>query len=203
MSPMERDLVEFVCPDEVEPRPLRVAFADEPVQGKPLAGDVEAGNGAALLQLPAGWHDGGRPTDRAFELVVLEGTLVVDGSPLAAHGYLSVAAGDRCPRLMSAEGGLVWVDVIADVTETKVVPPSEEGWTDRGALVPGPPPGLTRKPIRGERDTARGFFIRIPADWREERTEWHDCAEACLVIEGDLWHVRANGGQGGTMRRHC
>jgi hypothetical protein len=201
MSPVERELIEFVCPDEVAPRPLRVPFADEPLPGRPLAGAVEAGNGAALIALPAGWR-GGRTSGHAFELVVLEGALDVAGDALPAGGYLSVAAGERCPPLACGDGGLAWVDAIADVTETKVVPPSDEGWSDR-ALVPGPPPGLTRRMIRGELDTARGFFLRIPAGWREERTEWHDCAEACLVIEGDLWHVRAKGGAGGTMRRHC
>lgn len=203
MSPVERALVEFVCPGEIEPRPLATALGAEPVPGRPLAGDFEGGNGVALLDLPAGWRGGG-DVERAFELIVLDGALTVDGEPLPRFGYLSVPAGGAV-ELAADAPATVWIDVTTDVEERRVVPDLEEGWDTSGRLqlVPGPPPGLVRKMIRGEMSGARGFFLRVPADWEETRTEWHDCAEACVVLEGDLWHVRANGGAGGVMRPGC
>lgn len=54
MCPIVRDHVEFVCPGQVEARPLRLPLTADPIHGKPRSGDAEAGNGAVLLELPAG-----------------------------------------------------------------------------------------------------------------------------------------------------
>ncbi len=205
MSPITRDLVEFVSPQDVEARPLSLPAPFGAVSGRPLAGDAEAGDGAVLVDLPAGWRGGGDSAGSvpfAFELIVLDGELAADGADLGRHGYVGVPEGAHSPRLAAGDQPVrVWVDLIADVTEPLVVPASEDGWTSEGGLVPGPPSGLTRKPIRGAFGVPCGFFIRIPAGWHEERVEWHDCAEAALCLDGDLWNVRANGGAGGTMRR--
>lgn len=205
MSPVTRPLVEFVGPQDVEPRLLALPAPFGTVEGRPYAGDPEAGDGAALVDLPAGWHGGGAaagPLPFACELVAFDGGLAADGLALGRHGYLAAPAGTPAPALTTGAAPVrVWVDFIAGVTEALVVPGGEEGWTSEGGLVPGPPPGLTRKPIRGQFGVPCGFFIRIPAGWHEDRVEWHDCAEAALCLDGDLWNVRAHGGAGGTMRR--
>jgi hypothetical protein len=66
-----------------------------------------------------------------------------------------------------------------------------------------PAPGLTAKLLRGSRDGPRSFLLRIPPGWREDRTEWHDCAEASIRLEGSVYSSRANDGAGGLMSRHC
>lgn len=206
MSPVTRDLVEFVSPQDVEPRQLRLPAPFGTVEGRPLSGDPEAGDGAVLVDLPAGWLGGGvsaGPVPFAFEVIALDGDVSADGAALGRHGYASAAAGAIAPALAVSAAGpaRLFLDLVGDVTETKVVPASEEGWTEEGGLVPGPPPGLARKPVRGQFGVPCGFLLRVPAGWHEERVEWHHCAEACICLDGDLWHVRANGGAGGTMRR--
>lgn len=157
MGPVTRDLVEFVDPEDVEPRRLALPAPFGVVDGRPLAGSATAGDGAVLVELPAGWTGGGAagPAPFAFELIALDGELSAGGVALRRHGYVAV-------------------------------PASEDGWTASGGLVPGPPPGLARKPIRGQFGVPCGFFIRVPAGWHEERTEWHDSAEACIYLDGDL-----------------
>ena len=206
MSPVTRDLVEFVSPQDVEPRLLQLPAPFGAVTARPLAGRPEAGDGAVLADLPAGWTGGGAgagPTPFAWELIALDGTVTADGGELGRHGYATVARGELPPALAVPAGApaRVWIDLNADVDATQVLPASEEGWTGAGGLVPGPPPGLTRKPVRGRFGVPCAFFLRVPAGWHEERVEWHDCAEACICLDGDLWHDRANGGAGGTMRR--
>jgi len=193
---IDRPHVEFVCPQAIEPAPLLLPFAAGPVQARVLVGNPEAGDGAALVELPAGWRSA-PVTSSPFELLLLDGDLRADGVELGRHGYVSAVPGEPVPALEARSDSLVFVDAIADVDRAAVIPHSEDGWTAGGL------PGLTRKILRGDVDGARGFLLRIPAGWSEQRTEWHDVAEAALQLEGDLWHVRANGGAGGTMRRHC
>jgi hypothetical protein len=193
---IDRPHVEFVCPDAVEPSPVALPFSADPLRGRVLVGSPEAGDGAALMELPSGWRS--LPaTTTAFELIVLEGELLAGDAALTRHGYVSAVPGEAMPQLAAPSDCLVFVDAIADVDRASVVPDSEDGWT-AGSL-----PGLRRKIVRGDVAGPRGFFLRIPAGWSEQRTEWHECAEAALQLDGDLWHVRANGGTGGTMRRHC
>ena len=207
MSPITRPLVEFVSPQDVEPRRLALPAPFGEVEARPLAGWPGRGDGAVLVELPAGWTGGGAaagPVPFAFELIALDGELHAGGAALGRHGYVSAARGEAAPALAVPSGGApvrAWIDFIADVTETQVLPASEEGWTEEGGLVPGPPPGLARKPVRGRFGVPCGFFLRVPAGWREDRVEWHHCAEACICLDGDLWHNRANGGAGGVMRR--
>lgn len=190
-----RPHVEFVSRDEIEPRSVTAPFSDAPLRAWPLVAAVSAGNGAAIVSVPAGWR-GAAQTATPYELIVLEGAVEVDGQELGPYGYVSAVPNVDAPSLASPNGALLFVDAIRDVTANAVVPFTDDGWE------PGGMAGLTRKMIRGSVDGARGFFLRIPAGWSMELTEWHDCAEAALHLEGDLWHVRANNGAGGTMHRH-
>jgi hypothetical protein len=196
---VDRPLIEFVAPESIEWETLSMPFAAAPVRARRLVGAVEAGDGAALIELPDGWRSDVRTT-APFELIVLEGELEASGTALGRYGYVSSVAGADAQLRASSGPVLAFVDAIADVTEQAVVPHSEEDWTAGGL---GQMPGLTRRIVRGAVDTSRGFFLRVPAGWSEHRTEWHDCAEAALLLDGSLWHDRANGGAGGTMRRHC
>lgn len=189
-----RTLVEFVDGTTVAPRPLATPFSATPLLARPLVGDLAAGDGAALLELPAGWSADGA-TSRPVELIVLAGELQAGGRPLRPYSYISLVPAGAGLALTARAGARVFADANADVRRAQVRPESAEGWE------PGTLPGLQRKLIRGQLDGPRGFFLRIPAGWSEHRTEWHDCAEAALQLEGDLWHVRAHGGAGGTMRR--
>ncbi len=193
---IDRPHVEFVSAETIKAAPVAPPFSSERVSARALVGDIEEGNGAALLELPAGWRSH-ETTASPFELIVLEGELHAGDVALGRYGYVSAVPGEAMPELAAVGGDcLVFVDAIADVDRACVVPYSEDGWTAGGL------PGLTRKIIRGDVDGARGFFLRIPPGWSEHRTEWHDCAEAAFHFEGDLWHVRANGGAGGTMREN-
>lgn len=198
-----REHIEFVCPSEVETRPLRLSIADEPVQGKPYSGDAEAGNGAVRLELPQGWRGGGGQADNAFELVVLDGALEVDGKALDQYGYMSVAAGDTIPALSATQETVLFLDYISDVTDTAFIPWDDSGFGVRKQIGPDPAPGLTSKIVRGTSEGARAFFLKIPPGWAEKRTEWHDCSEAAIRLEGSVYSSRANDGKGGTMTRHC
>ena len=212
MSPVRRDLVEFVSPQDIEPRDLLLPQPFGRVSGRPLSGDPEAGNGAALVDLPGGWTGGGTGAPlalHAFEVIALDGRTTANGVALGRHGYVSVPAGEQPPLLAAGDAlgndspyaARLFVDFVSDVTEALRVPASEDGWTTSGGLVPGPPPGLSRKQLRGELGVPCAFLLRVPAGWREDRVEWHDCAEACICLDGDLWHDRANRGAGGVMRR--
>jgi len=191
----DRLLIEFVCPEDLAWEELALPFAPGPLRARRLVGDPAGGDGAALVELPAGWRSSPQAA-APFELVVLEGELDANGTALGRHGYLSAVPGEPL-ALASAGAALVFVDAIADVSGANALPFSDEEWTAGGM------PGLTRRIVRGDVEGARGFFLRVPAGWSEHRTEWHDCAEAALMLEGDLWHDRANGGAGGTMLRHC
>ena len=193
---VDRPHVEFVCPEALAPGPLRVPLGPQALRGRALVGDIAAGDGAALVELPAGWRAAPRPS-APYELVVLEGEIEADGGALGLHGYVS-ATPDAAPRLAARERALVFVDAIADVEEPRILPMGEDGW--------GPTmlEGLELREARSSLDRgACGFFLRVPAGWAMQMTEWHDCAEAALMLEGDLWHVRANEGAGGTMRPGC
>lgn len=191
-----RPHIEFVCPEAIEPRSLSAPFADEPLVGRPLVGDLAAGDGAALVELPQGWR-GAAQAHWPYELIIVEGSLDVDGDPLGRYGYVSAVPGEPQPALRACEPTLVFVDALKDVTAKSVQPFSEDGFTASKM------PGLTRKIVRGTEDGARGWFLRIPPGWNQQLTEWHDCAEAAFHLEGELWHVRANDGAGGTMGRLC
>jgi len=191
---IDRPHVEFICADTIEWTERAAPFAAEPLSMRVLVAEPDAGNGAAIARLPAGFtaSEVGAP----FELIVLEGALEVDDRTLGRHGYLSALPGAAL-RLSAPAGALVFFDAIADVDTTTVEPWSEEGFVKASM------PGLERKIIRHVDGDARGWFLRIPAGWTMERTEWHDCAEASFRLEGSLWHDRANGGAGGTMWPHC
>ncbi len=192
---IDRPHVEFVCPAGLEPEPLCTPFSAGELNGRALVGDLGAGDGAALLELPAGWQ-ALDATQSPFELIVLEGEIEVDGVALGRHGYVS-ATPTRMPRLATRAPALVFVDAIADVEETLVVPMGDDGWG------PTPLEGLELRATRAALGRPCGFFLRVPAGWSMQMTEWHECAEAALMLDGDLWHVRANDGAGGTMLRHC
>lgn len=190
-----RPHIEFVSPQTIEPSALLLPFAETPLPGRLLVGDPGQGNGAALVRVPPGWSSA-VAIRWPYEMIVLEGEVEAGDVRLSPYGYVSAVPGDG-PPLTSPQGALLFVDVIADVNARAVIPFSTDGWEDGGM------PGLRRKMVRGAIDGPRGFFLRIPAGWSQELTEWHDCAEAALQLEGDLWHTRANHGTGGTMRRHC
>ena len=80
MSPITRDLVEFVSPQDVESRPLTLPAPFGAVTGRPLAGSPEAGDGEGSVPY-------------AFELIVLDGELAADSAELGRHGYLGVPEG--------------------------------------------------------------------------------------------------------------
>jgi hypothetical protein len=192
---IDRPHVEFVCPAAIPPAALRVPFSAVELTGRELVGDLAAGNGAALLELPAAW-EGLERTGHPFELIVLEGEIEADGVSLGRHAYVSATPADT-PRLVAREPALVFVDAIADVESARTMPMAEDGWG------PTPLEGLELRATRAELGRACGFFLRVPAGWAMQMTEWHECAEAAILLDGDLWHVRANDGAGGTMRKHC
>ena len=201
MSP--RPLIEFVCPERLASRSLVTPLATDPVDVKVLAGDVRAGDGAVLVELPAGWHGSRQAAaDVGFELVVLEGELTAGGTRLPPESYLAVPGGGSSTELTCTVDTTAFLDVSAQVEERRVVPASVSGWS--APRVPGPAPGLVHKLLRGDPLTGpSAFLLRVPPGWSERRTEWHECSEQCVVLDGDLWHDRANGGAGGTMTRHC
>jgi len=127
---------------------------------------------------------------------VLDGEIEVDGVTLGRHGYVS-ATPSQTPRLATRGPARVFVDANADVVEARVAPMTADDWG------PTPLEGLELRAIRATLGRPCGFFLRVPAGWSMQMTEWHECAEAALMLEGDLWHVRANDGAGGTMREHC
>lgn len=191
---VDRPHVEFVCPEALSAQPMSLPFSAADLSTRVLVGDPAAGNGAALVTLPAGWRS--QATASSFELIVLEGALQAQDVLLTRHGYLSAVPGEM-PTLHALRPTLAFVDAISDVRETRILPMDEDGWRDT------PLPLLTRRPTRGDLGEPCGFFLRVPAGWSMDMTEWHECAEAAIVLDGDLWHVRANNGAGGTMRRHC
>ena len=180
--------------------PPALPFCAEAVSARVLVGNPAAGgDGAALVELPAGWRSL-EATASPFELIVLEGELLAGEHALGRHGYVSAVPGEAVPAL-----GADWPALGSSSTPSPTssarpcVPDDEDGWT-AGNL-----PGLRRRMIRGDLDGARGFFLRIPAGWERaaQPSTASTAPEAALQLDGDLWHVRANGGAGGTMRRHC
>ena len=197
-----RPLVEFVCPETLALSSLVTPLSLDPVSAKVLAGDVEAGDGAVLVELPGGWRGPPRDGQMGFELVVLEGELLDGANRLGPESYVAVPAGSPSIPLSCSVPTTVFLDVSALVRERRVVPASASGWSP--PRVPGPPQGLVHKLLRGDPVSgASAFLLRVPPDWSEARTEWHECSEQCVILDGDLWHDRANGGVGGTMTKHC
>lgn len=199
---MPRPLVEFVCSETLASSSLVTPLSLDPVNAKVLAGDVAAGDGAVLVELPESWL--GRPGDAetGFELVVLEGELLAGTNRLGPESYVALPAGSPSIPLSCHVPTTVFLDVSAHVGKRQVVPASAAGWSP--PRVPGPPPGLVHKLLRSDPlDGASAFLLRVPSGWSEARTEWHECSEQCLILGGDLWHDRANGGTGGTMTKHC
>jgi hypothetical protein len=203
MPPRARELIEFVCPDRLPLRSLVTPLSPAAMSAKVLSGDVEAGDAALLVELPAQWKGQPRaPVDAGFEIVVLKGELTAGETSLPSESYLAVAAGAIAAPVACAAPTTVFLDVSPHATDDALVPASDVGWS--APAVPGPAPGLMHKLLRG--DPLSGpcaFLLRVPAGWSESRTEWHECAEQCVILDGDLWHDRANGGVGGTMTKHC
>jgi hypothetical protein len=198
-----RPLVEFVCPERLCSSSQVTPVSLDPVEVKILSGDVDAGDAAILIELPEGWR-GRSPNlvSAGFELVVLEGELSNGTTRLLPESYVSVPADGRGLDLSCSMATLAFLDLSAHVREERIVPASAWGWS--APRVPGPRPGLIHKLVRGDPLTGpSAFLLRVPAGWSEMRTEWHECAEQCVILDGDLWHDRANGGAGGTMTKHC
>jgi hypothetical protein len=193
---IDRPHVEFICPEVISRAPRRLPFSRDSLPMRVLVAEPEAGNGAAIVEIPPGWHADVDVSD-PFELLVLEGALEVEGQTLGPYGYVSGTPGADNPAISSPGRTLAFVDAIADVRSSSVVP-----WTDDG-FAKASTPGLERKVMRDVDGDPRAWFLRIPRGWTMELTEWHDCAEAAFRLEGDVWHDRANGGAGGTMHRHC
>jgi hypothetical protein len=199
---VSRPLVEFVCAETLASSPLVTPLSPDPVSAKVLAGDVEAGDGAVLVDLPGGWRGRPREGQIGFELVVLEGEFLVEANTLGPESYVALPSDSGSIPLSCSVPTRVFLDVSQRVGEQQVLPASDSGWSP--PRVPGPPPGLVHKLLRG--DPLAGpsaFLLRVPPGWSEMRTEWHECSEQCLVLDGDLWHDRANEGTGGTMTKHC
>ncbi len=198
-----RTLVEFVCVDEIPSGPVDLPLQPTPSEARLLSGDPAAGDGAAIVDLPTGWHGRVTAPDHAgVELVVLSGEVVAGTTGLGVGGYLAVSPSVSSELLACPHPARIFVGASPHVDADAFVPPSEEGWSRPS--VPGPAEGLTHKCLRGEPGPGpSAFLLRVPAGWSEPRTEWHECAEECVVLDGDLWHDRANGGAGGTMTRHC
>jgi hypothetical protein len=155
------------------------------------------------VELPEGWL--GRPADAAatgFELVVLEGELSDGANRLTPESYIAVPAGGSSTPLSCSIPTTAFLDVSAQVKVQRVVRASDSGWS--APRVPGPAPGLVHKLLRGDPlGGASAFLLRVPPGWSEVRTEWHECSEQCVILDGDLWHDRANHGAGGTMTKYC
>lgn len=199
MSAIDRELVEFCRAEELSWQSLALPLGA--LDGKVLSGRPAAGDGAALVWLSAGWRAPAGAVQHGFELVVLEGALQSGATDLPAESYVCAAAGEPLPALSTAAGALVFVDLSVQAAPGRIVPASEGEW--QTPSIPGPEPGLVYKVLRGDPETGPfAFLLRVPPGHRELRTEWHDCAEQCFVLDGDLWHDRANGGAGGTMLRH-
>ena len=133
---------------------------------------------------------------------MLEGELRNGTTRLPPESYVSVPAGGRGPLLSCSIATVAFLDLSAHVGAGRTLPASASGWS--APRVPGPRPGLVHKLVRGDPLTGpSAFLLRVPAGWSETRTEWHECAEQCVILDGDLWHDRANGGSGGTMTKHC
>ncbi len=79
-----------------------------------MVGSPEAGDGAALAGLPAGWRSQAR-TSSPFRLIVLDGEPRAGDVPARRYGYVSAVPGERMPVLSAAGPALVFVDAIADV----------------------------------------------------------------------------------------
>jgi len=131
-----RPLVEFVCPETLASSSLVTPLSLDAVSAKVLAGDVEAGNGAVLVELPGGWRAPPRDGPMGFELVVLEGELVAGPGTLGPESYVAIPAGSPSISLSCSVPTTVFVDLSAHVGELQVVPASASGWSP--PRVPGP-----------------------------------------------------------------
>ncbi|MCY3785885.1 MAG: DUF4437 domain-containing protein [bacterium] len=94
MSPSpDRRVAQFFQIDDVPPAPVSEPGQLAGCDGRLLSGDPATGQQTLLLEMPAGWSapvGGGGGT---LELLILEGSLTVDGRRLGAGGFAALPTG--------------------------------------------------------------------------------------------------------------
>lgn len=172
--------------------------ADWPVGARVrlLSSDPQSGAMTALMELMAGYRRGPGAIAVAGEILVLSGTLRI-GEQMRASGYYEYtppgtaqdqwAAEETCELLLRTAGrpdftpGHDGEEPVARIAiDTGRIP-----W--KRGRIPGPPPGLFSKVLRHDPETGERVFVcGCVRRYSYPMIEYHDCAEECYHIAGDM-----------------
>jgi hypothetical protein len=178
-----------------------------------LSRDAAATSQSWVVELPPGWrteHDGG---GGALELVVLRGTIEIEGRRLGGGSYLDLPRGFRGGELRSPTGALAiafWelsrsaeggagarAERIADIP-WQMTDPSGHGVMHKSLRLPDP--------AGGDCDGGRHGFVRLMAmasgvDAPYQHAH-HECFEELICLGGDLLLVDEGSLALGTVAAH-
>jgi quercetin dioxygenase-like cupin family protein len=158
-----------------EPEPGSTLRPGEPHRVRLL----ELAPGATLL--PQQWS----PADsqaRQRELLVLAGSVEVDGQVLSLRDYQLLPAGAPAPTLQAAGGALIFVrESGADEghgAAVLTVRDAEAGWPDFA-------PGIQRRVLSRQQGQASMLYLAQPGAQVPQHRHGHD--EECLMVQGELF----------------
>lgn len=82
-----------------------------PLSGRVLSKNVRTGGASVLVEIPAGWQSRVPAVDRERFLVIVNGSLTVDGQKLSACSLVRIAAGSDGPHLSTQQQARMLVKV--------------------------------------------------------------------------------------------
>lgn len=168
---------------------------------KRLNGDADSGEETMIVRYPPGFSRGDLgPEDRAEELLVLDGGIVIDGTAHGYHGYRFTPRGKSSGARSTAQGATAIIfrygrddpNTLAGISETVTADPMTMAWDM------APSDGriahlrLARKVLRlGPNDSSRTFLlIGLPHGMPPAEAmpaEIHDHFEEMFMIQGEMW----------------
>ena len=161
-----------------------------------ISAGSERGAATFMSRLPSGWTHTARNTDGTLELVVLEGSLTVDGEGVVTSGFVSLPQGTE-PREVGAPDGAqiigIWNPGLP-ATEAKITSLQAEPWVE--TEMPEMQHSSFHKSLRTP-DVAEGefhggpggvlrFTLIVPSLGTRQEEIHHACWEELLVLRGDL-----------------
>ena len=200
---MSREHLEHIQSQMLPWQPCEWSWPGPGARMKILSLDQSSGACSVILRLPPGWFAPVPAIDCDEELLVLEGSLVIDGRELFAHGYAWLPRGTDREQMRSDDG----VTLIAFYSSTPcAVQPSldasggETGlirdafampWTSDNMDPAYGDAGMRWKVLREDPVAKDATMLvstpphLIPPDWTGPQ-ETHDCVEEAFVISGDF-----------------
>ena len=203
---MPRGHIEFINARSLEWQNRDFACFSPDIETKILSLDQDTGAASVILRIPAGWkHNGPRWLNADEELMVLEGSLEINGKSLDMDCYAFLPAGSERRHAASLNGASIiafysktpeWLSQKprpeADLCDPSItyLDTFEMPWHSEEMDPEYGDSGMRWKILRFDEQTKDvTMLVNAPAhfhprDWRGKQ-EIHDCVEEMFLLSGD------------------